>query len=186
MKITRLTTLTAATVTAAIFSTGLSYAATTADRDMPARSSAVPVAASDEAPMTAAQELATPDGQRLLEVFAVLDAMPESVVTQGDAAVQSYLAQHLPSTGGKVVPFGWWRTAKCVAATTAAVAGGAVPVAKLLKLKAFIKKVGSVKEAAYLLIRVAKGEEKISELGATLGGLAAVVIGIDQIKKQCK
>jgi hypothetical protein len=186
LKITRLTTLTAATVAAAIFSTGLSYTATAADRDIPARSAAMPVAAADEAPMTAAQELATSDGQRLIEVFGVLDAMPESVVDQGDAAVQSYLAQHFPSTGGKVVPFGWWQTAKCVGAITAAVAGGAIPVAKLLKLRAFIKKVGSVKEAAYLLIRVAKGEEKISELGATLGGLASVVLGIDQIKKQCK
>lgn len=185
MQITRLTTLTAAVATAAIFSTGLSYAATAADHDSRARTSAA-VAAADEAPMTAAEELATADGQRMIAVFAVLDAMPESVVEQGDAAVQAYLAEHLPNTGGKVVPFGWWQTAKCVGAITAAVAGGAVPVAKLLKLRAFIKKVGSVKEAAYLLIRVAKGEEKLSELGATLGGLASVVLGIDQIKKQCR
>ncbi|MFH8804496.1 hypothetical protein ACH4F6_33805 [Streptomyces sp. NPDC017936] len=187
MQITRMTTLTAAVVTAAVLGTGLSHAATATERDGGARPAAVVAAATaDEASKTAAEELATAGGRQMIEVFGVLDAMPESVVAKGDAAVQAYLDEHLPRTGGKASAFGWWQTAKCVGAITAAVAGGAVPVAKLLKLRAFIKKVGSVKESAYLLIRVAKGEEKLSELGATLGGLASVVLGIDQIKKHCR
>ncbi|MEU8571216.1 hypothetical protein AB0C51_23220 [Streptomyces pathocidini] len=184
MKFTRLTTLTAAVAAAGIFSTGLSYATTAADHGGAVRSAAVTVV--DEEPMTAAEELESAQGQRLISLLAVLDAMPETVVEQGEAAVQAYLAEHLPETRGVVAAFGWLQTAKCVAAIGAAVAGGAIPVAKLLKLRAFIKKVGSVKEAAYLLVRVAKGEEKLSELGATLGGLASVVLGIDQIKKQCR
>ncbi|MGK5642141.1 hypothetical protein ACSNOK_28070 [Streptomyces sp. URMC 126] len=139
-----------------------------------------------DAPLTAAEELDTPDGQRLLAALTVIDEMPDDVARRGDDAVRAYLADRLPTGPDGVVAFGWWQTTKCVAAITAAVAGGAVPVAKVLKLKAFISKAGGVKKAAYLLIRVAKGEEKISELGATLGGLASAILGIDQIKKQCR
>lgn len=182
MKLTRLTTVTAAIATAAIFSTGLSSVATAADHVDTPRPAAVATA---DRPLTAAEELETPDGQRFIAALSVIDAMPDSVVEQGDAAVQAYLSAHLPGKGG-VMAFGWWQTAKCVAAITGAIASGAVPAAKLLKLKAFIKKTGSVKEAAYLLIRVAKGEEKLSELGGALGGLAGSVLGIDQIRKQCR
>ncbi|MFD7404447.1 hypothetical protein ACFV7R_17600 [Streptomyces sp. NPDC059866] len=117
-------------------------------------------------------------------MLKVIDEIPDSVEQQGEAAVRAYLDEHLASTNRGVR--GWWQTAKCVGSITAAIAGGAVPVAKILKLKAFIKKVGSVKEAAHLLIRVSKGEEKISELGATLGGLASVILGIDGIKRNSR
>lgn len=180
MRITRLTTATAALTAAAILSTGLCQAAQAADGGDAGRPGAVAAVAN------AGAELDTADGQQLLAALKVVEEMPDRVVAQGDAAVQAYLAAHLPAGKGGVAAFGWWQTTKCVAAITAAVAGGAVPVAKILKLKAFIKKVGSVKEAAVLLIRVAKGEEKISELGATLGGLASAILGIDGIKKHCR
>ncbi|MEV5510613.1 hypothetical protein [Streptomyces orinoci] len=138
------------------------------------------------APLTAQEELNSADGQRFMAALDVINAMPDSVADQGEAAVRAYLAEHLPTYNGGAVAFGWWQTTKCVAAISAAVAGGAVPVAKVLKLKKFISKAGGVKEAAYLLIRIAKGEEKISELGATLGGLASAVLGVDSIKKQCR
>ncbi|MFF9209267.1 MULTISPECIES: hypothetical protein [unclassified Streptomyces] len=180
MRITRLTTATAALTAAAILSTGLCQAAQAADGGDAGRPGVAAAVAN------AGAELDTADGQQLLAALKVVEEMPDRVVAQGDAAVQAYLAAHLPAGKGGVAAFGWWQTTKCVAAITAAVAGGAVPVAKILKLKAFIKKVGSVKEAAVLLIRVAKGEEKISELGATLGGLASAILGIDGIKKHCR
>ncbi|MGW7259832.1 hypothetical protein [Streptomyces sp. NPDC054834] len=182
MKIRKLTAATAVLTAAAILGTGLSQVAAAADNDTTARPAVVAV----DQPMTAAEELKTADGQKFLDALKVLDEMPDSVVQQGDAAVQAYIDEHLADVKSGVVAFGWWQTAKCVASITAAVAGGAVPVAKILKLRAFIKKVGSVREAAYLLIRIAKGEEKISELGATLGGLASVILGIDGIKKNCR
>ncbi|GAA2488026.1 hypothetical protein [Streptomyces gobitricini] len=186
MKINKITTLTAAVVTAAVFSTGLSGAAVAADhgdRPVAAASAAAAATATGAADATTAADAA--DEQRLAETLKVIEAMPDSVVAQGDAAVQAYLEKRLPEER-RAVAFGWTQKLKCGAAITAAVAGGAVPVAKLLKLKAFIKKVGSVKEAATLLIRVSKGEEKISELGATLGGLASAILGIDMIKKHCR
>ncbi|MFD9636655.1 hypothetical protein [Streptomyces violascens] len=78
--------------------------------------------------------------------------MPDSVVAQGDKAVQAYLAQHL-SEPATAQAFGWWQTTKCVAAITLAAAGAAIAAAKIRKLKAFIKKAfikkaGSVKEPA--------------------------------------
>ncbi|MGR8012072.1 hypothetical protein [Streptomyces hypolithicus] len=141
---------------------------------------------SSGAERTAAAETAVPaDEQRLIQTLSVIEAMPDSVVARGDAAVQAYLKENLPAPTG-VQAFGWAQSLKCGAAIGAAVAGGAIPVAKILKLKAFIRKVGSVKKSASLLIRVAKGEEKLSELGATLGGLASVILGIDMIKKHCR
>lgn len=181
MKITKLTAATAVLTAAAILGTGLSQAAVAADNGTAPRSAVV----ATDGSMTAAEELATAGGQKFVDTLKVIDEMPDSVVQQGEAAVQAYLNEHLPSTKPGMSGFGWWQTAKCVASIGAAVAGGAVPVAKVLKLRAFIKKAGSVKEAAYLLIRVAKGEEKISELGATLGGLASVILGIDGIRKNC-
>ncbi len=88
--------------------------------------------------------------------------MPDSPAEQGEAAVQAYLAEHLPTYQGGAVAFGWWQTTRCVAAITAAVAGGAVPVAKVVKLKKFINKAGGVKKAAYLLIRIAPGAKRRS------------------------
>ncbi|WP_336323566.1 hypothetical protein [Streptomyces lavendofoliae] len=177
MKIDKFRTVTAAVVTAAIFSTGLSGSAMAADQGDR------PVAAAAAAAADAAADAA--EARKLAETLKVLDAMPDSVAEQGDAAVRAYLAERLPQEDRRAA-FGWTQKLKCGAAITAAIAGGAVPVAKLLKLKAFIKKVGSVKEAATLLIRVSKGEEKISELGATLGGLASAILGIDAIKKHCR
>ncbi|MGI5481677.1 hypothetical protein [Streptomyces lavendofoliae] len=174
MKIDKFRAVTAAAVTAAIFSTGLSGSAMAADRGERPVAAAAADAAADAA-----------EAQKLAETLKVLDAMPDSVAEQGDAAVRAYLAERLPQEDRRAA-FGWTQKLKCGAAITAAIAGGAVPVAKLLKLKAFIKKVGSVKEAATLLIRVSKGEEKISELGATLGGLASAILGIDAIKKHCR
>ncbi|MGW5423663.1 hypothetical protein [Streptomyces sp. NPDC003943] len=118
----------------------------------------------------------------LAKALQVVEAMPDAVIAEGDAAVRAYLGERLllqPETRGL------WQGVKCGTAIVGALASGAIPAAKILKLKAFIAKAGGVKNAAYLLIRVAKGEEKLSELGATLGGLAGAVLGIDQIQKQC-
>ncbi|MFI6055088.1 hypothetical protein ACIBCO_34000 [Streptomyces violascens] len=179
MTFNRITTLTAAVATAAIFSAGLGGVAAAADHTRSTNASTAVAAMAAASPSVPAEE------QKLMDALSVIEAMPDSVVAQGDKAVQAYLTQHLPKSA-TVQAFGWWQATKCVAAVTLAVASAAVPAAKILKLKAFIKKAGSVKEAAYLLIRVAKGEEKISELGATLGGLAGSILGIDSIKKQCR
>ncbi|MFI1177891.1 hypothetical protein [Streptomyces melanogenes] len=132
--------------------------------------------------MSAAEELNSADGKKLLATLKAIDEMPESVAEQGDAAVQAYLESH--PTGAKP-RIDWSQTAKCAASITAAIASGLVPAAKILKLKAFIGKAGSVREAAFLLIRISKGEEKLNELGPVLGSLASEVLGIDGIKKNC-
>ncbi|MFJ8478414.1 hypothetical protein [Kitasatospora sp. NPDC094011] len=117
----------------------------------------------------------------LAKLLRVIQDMPDAVLARGDASVAAYLAEQLPNPTAR----GWWETTKCVAAIGVAVASAAVPAAKVLKLKAFIKEAGSVKEAAFLLIRVAKGEEQLSELGGTLGALAGEILGIDTIRKNC-
>ncbi|MEU6974302.1 hypothetical protein AB0A71_42640 [Kitasatospora aureofaciens] len=146
----------------------------------------------------AAADMALPEGvapadlQRIEEAMKVIDEMPDDVAEAGDQAVQTYLQQYYPerSGGDQAAPqalqaFGWWHAAMCATAIAAALATAAVPAVKILKLKAFIRKVGSVKEAAYLLIRVATGAEKIEHLGAVLGSLAAEVMGIAAIRNNC-
>ena len=76
--------------------------------------------------------------------------------------------------------------AACSGAITVAVATTAIPAAKILKLKAFIKKVGSVKEAAILLVRVSTGEEKLAELGPVLAAIGAELLGIKAIRDNCR
>ncbi|WP_031066230.1 hypothetical protein [Streptomyces sp. NRRL WC-3742] len=146
----------------------------------------------------AADEMVLPEGvtsadlQRVEEAMKVLEEMPDDIAEAGDQAVRAYLQQCYPEPAGDaqavpqaVQPFGWWHAAMCVTAIAGALASAAVPAVKVLKLKAFIKKVGSVKQAAYLLIRVATGAEKIEHLGAVLGSLAAEVMGIAAIRNNC-
>ncbi|MGI8559119.1 MAG: hypothetical protein ACR2ND_12595 [Solirubrobacteraceae bacterium] len=135
------------------------------------------------------------DLERALRFVA---SIPRSVLARGQSGVDRYVAKHrkavLPrhrraalrdflgigkfvsDTAGAV---------KCGAAITLAIASAGIPVAKLLRLKTFIKSVGSVREAASLLIRVATGTEKIEQLSPVLASLAGEVLGIDAIKKAC-
>jgi hypothetical protein len=125
--------------------------------------------------------------KHLEEGLQTIEDIPSEVIDQGEAAVQEWVAQHHPSTVGPggVKAEGYWEVSKCVGAILLAIGSAAIPAAKLLKLKKFIEKVGSVREAAFLLIRIAKGEEKIEELGSVLGALAGEIIGITSIRENC-
>lgn len=162
---------------------------------------AVPTA-SRTATSASAPSVATAQTQ-LEEALTRINAVPDSVIVQGDAAVSGYLqaksstANSTQRASGGVQPmFGIgdaWHIAKCAAAITVAIGGVAVPVAKVLKIKKLIKEVGGVKSLASKIIDVAKGSGSLGkriksvfkEFGTGVVGLAAEVLGIDAIASNC-
>lgn len=133
--------------------------------------------------------------EQLEELLGIIDDMPDEVVAAGDRSVQEYLQDNYPDLAaqaqaaevgpGQAKTFGWWHALGCAAAITVALASGAIPYLKIVKLKKFIEKAGGVRKAAYLLIRVATGHEKLEHLGPVLGSLAGEVLGIDSIRHHC-
>lgn len=88
-----------------------------------------------------------------------------------------------------ITPYGWWENTKCGAAIVAVVGGTVFAGAKLLKLKKYIKALGGVKEAAYLVyLYFYYGQlpkEGAKNLGKFVLNLAEMILGIDTIKSQC-
>ncbi|WP_461146067.1 hypothetical protein [Salinifilum aidingensis] len=66
-----------------------------------------------------------------------------------------------------------------------ALGSAAIPAAKIIKLRKFIQHVGSVREAAFLLLRVARGEQQLEELGTVMASLVSEVLGINSIANNC-
>lgn len=92
---------------------------------------------------------------------------------------------------------GWWGAATCAAAIAMAIAGGVVPIAKVVKIKQLIKAVGGVgklaKKIAQTFQKVRKGGMKIEQavqdvfkdLGSAAAGIAAEILGIQAIIDSC-
>jgi hypothetical protein len=91
---------------------------------------------------------------------------------------------------------GVWDVAKCGAAITAAIAGVAIPAAKILKIKDLVKAVGGVQKLVQKIVdtfkKVRKGQkfedavkEIFKDLGTTVALLAAEVLGIDTVITNC-
>jgi hypothetical protein len=92
---------------------------------------------------------------------------------------------------------GLWGAATCAAAIAMAIAGGIVPIAKVLKIKQLIKAVGGLgklaKKIAQTFEKVRKGGMKIEQavrdvfkdLGSAAAGIAAEILGIQAIIDNC-
>lgn len=121
-----------------------------------------------------------------------------AVDANGDPVATSYslegstLVQHVEFTGDTAFPVVadpfWstaWHVTKCVAAITVAVASVALPIAKLAKLRAFVRAVGGVSTAARLLVGATTTAEKLRVIGGAIGAGAADVLGISAIIDNC-
>ena len=78
-----------------------------------------------------------------------------------------------------------WQVAKCSAAVVVAVASLAIPVSKVLKLRAFVRAVGGVRNAAGLLVGATSRAEKVRMIGGAIGAGAIEILGIDAIITNC-
>lgn len=104
----------------------------------------------------------------------------------------STLVQHVDLTATTAFPVVadplWstvWHVTKCAAAIVVAVASLAIPVSKVLKLKAFVGAVGGVKTAATLLVGATSRAEKARVIGGALAAGAVEVLSIDAIITNC-
>ncbi|KAK4149795.1 hypothetical protein C8A00DRAFT_37612 [Chaetomidium leptoderma] len=78
-----------------------------------------------------------------------------------------------------------WKITKCVAAIVQLIGTTAVPAAKLLRIKKYIKALGGAKQAVKLMLGATSKAEKLRVGGKALVNLAAELLGISTVKKNC-
>ncbi|KAK3372705.1 hypothetical protein B0H63DRAFT_485497 [Podospora didyma] len=141
-------------------------------------------------------------------LLSEIDAIPDSVLEAGDEALHKYLVSHgLRAPDAKlrrdtpeadfsslegvferaelVARVSIWKIAKCVAAIVQLLATTAVPAAKLLRIKKYLKALGGTKQAVQLLLKATTRAEKLKVGGEALVNLAAELLGISSVKNNC-
>jgi len=78
-----------------------------------------------------------------------------------------------------------WKITKCVLAITWVVGTTVFVAAKITKVKAAIKGLGGIKEAAKLLVGATSRTEKLQALGSAGASAASYFLGIDTIQDDC-
>jgi hypothetical protein len=117
----------------------------------------------------------------LTRALTILDAIPESVVLQGEAAVAVWVDDNIPAPSARPQA----SLLGCTGAVLAVVASTAIPVAKILKIKKLITALGGVKKAVKLFRGASFSYEKIAALGGAAAALAAELLGIAAVKSAC-
>ena len=139
-------------------------------------------------------------------LLAEIDEIPDNVLEKGDEALHQWLVEHgnragneklkrdnnsnaenlgLLERGELVARATLWRIAKCVAAIVQLLGTTAIPAAKLLRIKKYIKALGGTKKAVELLLKATTRAEKLKVGGQALVALAAELLGISTVKNNC-
>lgn len=79
----------------------------------------------------------------------------------------------------------FWKITKCAGAVTMAIGTIALPVAKIGKIKSYIKALGGIKEAVMLLVGATSAAEKGEAVIQAFMGLASELTGIAGIAENC-
>jgi hypothetical protein len=122
------------------------------------------------------------------ELLGVIDRIPNSVLMQGEKATHQWIEKDLSSksisVGGQVIaqPGSFW---SCSSFIVGLLAGHALPIAKIMKIKKYMNALGGVKEAIQLMWGASFNYEKMQALGGALGLLAAELAGVAGIEKSC-
>ncbi len=138
-------------------------------------------------------------------LLAAIDDIPDEILEQGDEALHKWLVEHgyregneklkrdddntdvlaLLTRGELAARASIWKIAKCVASIVQLLATTAVPAAKLLRIKKYIKALGGTKDAVKLLLGATTKAEKLKVGGEALVALAAELLGISSVKSNC-
>lgn len=132
----------------------------------------------------------------LEHALQVINAIPDSVLTSGDAAAAAWVTANTatiqsqttdlilaPSSGATtstdlIVVQDLWAVAFCAAAVAEFLISNLIPAAKLLKLKGIISKLGGITKAIQLLIasrgNLAAAAELVKQLVEILSGFSTV------------
>ncbi|WP_155850335.1 hypothetical protein [Arthrobacter sp. Br18] len=122
----------------------------------------------------------------LTEGMTLLLSIPDSVLEQGDDATRTWLAERNAAgeSGGETVqPMA--NVFSCAGAIAVAIAGVALPAAKILKIKKLANELGGVSEAVQLLWGASFKYEKMQAAGGALAALGAELLGIAAIQNEC-
>lgn len=118
-----------------------------------------------------------------------LMSIPDSILLEGDAALHQWTAQNPPAGPVTGVPGDQVGTNAnvflCTGAIAAAIAGVALPAAKILKIKKLMNELGGVTEAVQLMWGASFSYEKMAAAGGAFGALAAEFVGIAGIQQEC-
>ncbi|MBP3223195.1 MAG: hypothetical protein J6M18_04635 [Actinomycetaceae bacterium] len=116
--------------------------------------------------------------QELEEGFNLIESIPDEVLMQGDDALKKWTEEkHMTPTRAS-----FW---SCSIALASLVAGNLVAAGKLLRIKQYIKALGGVKKAVYLMWKGSFRSEKLIKAGGALGALIAEITGVAAVKKAC-
>ncbi|KAM0277649.1 hypothetical protein ACHAQH_005678 [Verticillium albo-atrum] len=171
------------------------------ERDITARGTGDKVSATEE--MELALELA------LTEV----NAIPDEVLLKGDEATNDWLIENgfrdadedLKEDKDNGAPIssrsddmslailersdlearGPLQVAKCILAISKAIVSTAIPAAKLLRIKRYLKLLGGVRKTVLLLVRAKTNAQRLKLGGRALVNIANELFGIKPIKSAC-
>ncbi|KAG7291364.1 hypothetical protein NEMBOFW57_001380 [Staphylotrichum longicolle] len=139
-------------------------------------------------------------------ILAEIDEIPDEVLEKGDEALHQWLVAHGNRAGNEKLKrddaseaenlsilergelaarASIWKIAKCVAAIVQLLGTTAVPAAKLLRIKKYIKALGGAKKAVKLLLGATTKAERLKAGGQALVSLASELLGISTVKKNC-
>ncbi|KAL1841750.1 hypothetical protein VTJ49DRAFT_6664 [Mycothermus thermophilus] len=153
----------------------------------------------------------TPDADFALEhLFAELEEIPDEVLEAGDEALNLWLIEHgyrsndtakrdvdapanVFDAGGDgetgLVERGELEARKstlgCIYAIGKLLVTTAVPAARILRIKKYIKALGGTKKAVKLLLKATSKKERLRIGGQALVDLAKELLGISAVKKAC-
>ncbi len=139
-------------------------------------------------------------------LLAAIEEIPDDILQKGDEALHQWLVEHghragneklkrddsseaeslsLLKRGELAARASLWKIAKCVAAIVQLLGTTAIPAAKLLRIKKYIKALGGTKEAVKLLLGATTQAERLKVGGQALVALAAELLGISTVKNNC-
>lgn len=120
----------------------------------------------------------------LNETFAAILAIPDGVLKDGNDATTAWLTTN--GYRGGFHPDSFWHKTECALAIIAFLGSNFVTVAKVIKIKRYIKSLGSVAEAVELMLKCSTTEEMLREGGTALVNLVAEIVGIPEVWNHCK
>jgi hypothetical protein len=121
-------------------------------------------------------------GEEGNEAAVVVERSDEDEVEGGDADSDGL---DILARGEIAARASLWKITKCVAAIVQLLATTAVPAAKLLRIKQYIKALGGTRQAVKLLLGATTRAEKLKAGGEILVNLSAELLGISTVKTQC-
>ena len=123
------------------------------------------------------------------EALSLFTEIPDEVLAQGEDATEQWLNERIAKTSGKRS----FNAGGCARGILLAVGSNIFAVAKIYKMKKAIDKLGGIKKVvAKIRSKKKAGKtfktgimEVFEEAGSGLGGIAAEILGIDGVIKNC-